>query len=155
MNNKFTIAVVVEHDQNGIKPVTKEILHAARNLGGSVIAYYFSESQKTDRQILIDNGADDVRFCIHPDFNQYIHETYSAGLLSEIKKLTTKKTKCIIVVHMAGYSCEMDKIVKFCKKNNIFLIEDCAHGLGTMYKKKHVGNFGIAGIFSFYPTRNW
>ncbi len=74
-------------------------------------------------------------------------------MLSEIKKLTTKKTKCIIVVHMAGYSCEMGQIVKFCKKNNIFLIEDCAHGLGTIYKKKHVGNFGIAGIFSFYPTK--
>ena len=54
---------------------------------------------------------------------------------------------------MAGYSCEMDKIVKFCKKKNIFLIEDCAHGLGTMYKKKHVGNFGVAGVFSFYPTK--
>jgi len=74
-------------------------------------------------------------------------------MLSEIKKLTTSKTKCIIVVHMAGYSCEMDKIVKFCKKKNIFLIEDCAHGLGTMYKKKHVGNFGVAGVFSFYPTK--
>ncbi len=74
-------------------------------------------------------------------------------MFSEIKKLTTKKTKCIIVVHMAGYSCEMNRIVKFCKKKNIFLIEDCAHGLGTIYKKKHVGNFGIAGVFSFYPTK--
>ena len=73
--------------------------------------------------------------------------------LSEIKKLTNKRTKCLIVVHMTGLSCEMDKIVNFCNKQKIFLIEDCAHGLGTTYKKKHVGNFGLAGIFSFYPTK--
>ena len=80
---------------------------------------------------------------------------YKTGniLFSEIKKLTNKKTKCLIVVHMTGLSCEMDKIVSFCRKKKIFLIEDCAHGLGTTYKKKHVGNFGEAGIFSFYPTK--
>ena len=86
MGNTFTIAVVVEHDQNGIKPVTNEILNAASKLGGYVIAYFFSESEKKDSQILIDNGADVVQFCIHPDFKQYVRETYSAGLLSEIKK---------------------------------------------------------------------
>lgn len=86
MDNKITIAVVVEHDQNGIKPVTNEILSAASKLGGFVIAYYFSESQQKDSQILINNGADDVRLCIHPDFRQYVHETYSAGLLLEIEK---------------------------------------------------------------------
>tara|TARA_Y100001958_G_C21206813_1_gene532825 strand:- start:760 stop:1686 length:927 start_codon:yes stop_codon:yes gene_type:complete len=74
-------------------------------------------------------------------------------LFSDIKKLTTKKTKCIIVVHMAGYPCEMDQIAKFCKQKKIFLIEDCAHALGTTFRNKHVGNFGVAGIFSFYPTK--
>ena len=74
-------------------------------------------------------------------------------LFSEIKKLTNKRTKCIIVVHMTGFACEMDKISTFCKRNKIFLIEDCAHALGTYYKNKHAGNFGVAGIFSFYPTK--
>ena len=86
MENKFTIVVVVEHDQNGIKPVTNEILNAASNLGGFVIAYYFSETQKEDGQTLIDNGADEVRFYLNSDFNHYVHETYSAALLSEIEK---------------------------------------------------------------------
>ena len=86
MDNKLTIAVVVEHDKNGIKPVTNEILHAARKLGGYVIAYYFSESEKKDGKTLIDNGADVFKFCIHPDFNQYVDETYSVGLLGEIEK---------------------------------------------------------------------
>ena len=62
---------------------------------------------------------------------------YKTGniLFSEIKKLTNKKTKCLIVVHMTGLSCEMGKIASFCRKKKIFLIEDCAHGLGTTYKK--------------------
>ncbi len=71
-----------------------------------------------------------------------------------IEKKITKKTKAIIVVHMAGLSCDMIKIVKICKKYNLKLIEDCAHGLGTYFNKKHVGNFGISGCFSFYPTKH-
>ncbi|MDC1077867.1 DegT/DnrJ/EryC1/StrS aminotransferase family protein [Candidatus Pelagibacter sp.] len=73
--------------------------------------------------------------------------------LEELKKNITKKTKGIIVVHMAGEPCDMIKISKFCKKKNIALIEDCAHGVGSFLKKKHVGNFGISGNFSFYPTK--
>ena len=39
------------------------------------------------------------------------------------------------------------------QKKKISIIEDCAHGLGTRYKGVHVGNFGICGVFSFYPTK--
>ena len=74
-------------------------------------------------------------------------------LISEIKKKITKKTKCLIVVHMTGFPCELDKIVKLCKKKNIKIIEDCAHSIGTKYQNKHVGNFGVCGVFSFYPTK--
>ena len=73
--------------------------------------------------------------------------------INEILKKITKKTKGIIIVHMAGYPCDVKKILKICKKKNLKLIEDCAHGLGTYIKKKHVGNFGKSGSFSFYPTK--
>lgn len=73
--------------------------------------------------------------------------------LKEIKKKITKKTKGIIVVHMAGFACNMTSISNFCKKNKIILIEDCAHAVGTKWKNTHVGNFGISGSFSFYPTK--
>ena len=69
-----------------------------------------------------------------------------------VKKIT-KKTKGVIVVHMAGYPSDLEKILKLCKKKKIKLIEDCAHALGSKIKKKHVGNFGISGCFSFYPTK--
>ena len=73
--------------------------------------------------------------------------------LESIKKSITKKTKGVIIVHMAGYPCDVDKILNFCKKKKIILLEDCAHAVGTKFKKKHAGNFGISGSFSFYPTK--
>ena len=79
---------------------------------------------------------------------------YESGNICPIsvKKMINKKTKAIIIVHMAGRSCDMDDLIRICEKN-IKLIEDCAHSLGTFYKKKHVGNFGKSGCFSFYPTK--
>ena len=69
--------------------------------------------------------------------------------LDSIKKSITDKTKCIIVVHLGGYPCEMDEICDFAKKNKLFLIEDCAQAHGAEYKQMKVGSFGDASIFSF------
>ena len=74
--------------------------------------------------------------------------------IEEIKKAITKKTKAILPVHFAGKACNMEKIKKIAKEKNLFLIEDCAHAIGTSINKKHVGTFGEAGCFSFYPTKN-
>ena len=74
--------------------------------------------------------------------------------INEIKKAITKKTKAILPVHFAGKACDMKKIEKIAKDNNLKLIEDCAHAIGTTINKKHVGTFGEAGCFSFYPTKN-
>ena len=74
--------------------------------------------------------------------------------IKSIEKSITKKTKAIIPVHFAGKSCNMLAIQKLAKKNNLEIIEDCAHALGTKFNKTHVGNFGKTGCFSFYPTKN-
>lgn len=73
--------------------------------------------------------------------------------VSLINKLITNKTKGLIVVHMAGFPCDMSEIAKICRKKKLKLIEDCAHGVGTTSNSLHVGNFGISGSFSFYPTK--
>ena len=70
-----------------------------------------------------------------------------------LKKKITNKTKGIILVHMNGWACNLKKLQKFCNRKKIKIIEDCAHALGTTHHKKHVGNFGISGSFSFYPTK--
>ena len=69
-------------------------------------------------------------------------------------KNISRKTKAIIPVHLAGTPCDMQKIMKIASSNSLKVIEDCAHGIGTIYNKKHVGNFGNVGCFSFYPTKN-
>ena len=71
-----------------------------------------------------------------------------------IEENLTSRTKAIIPVHFAGKSCNMNSIKRIAKKNNLFLIEDCAHALGTRYYGKHVGVIGDLGCFSFYPTKN-
>jgi dTDP-4-amino-4,6-dideoxygalactose transaminase len=66
----------------------------------------------------------------------------------------TDKTKAVIVVHIGGHiAFEIEKISKYCEKNNIFLIEDCAHVHGSWWKGKTGGHWGFAGSYSFYATK--
>ena len=71
-----------------------------------------------------------------------------------IKAQITPKTKAVIVVHFAGYPCEMDKIVTLCKRRGLYLIEDVAHAPDAKYKGKACGTFGDYGCFSFFTNKN-
>ena len=71
-----------------------------------------------------------------------------------IERCITKKTKAILIVHLAGLPCEIEKIMQIAKKYKLKVIEDCAHAIESKYNNKHVGNFGDAGCFSFYSTKN-
>jgi len=75
--------------------------------------------------------------------------------LDSIERSITSRTKAVLPVHLAGNICKMREIKKIAKENNLFLIEDCAHAIGTKFNKKHAGTFGNAGCFSFYPTKNF
>ena len=72
---------------------------------------------------------------------------------SLIEPLITKKTQAIMVVHYGGQCCEMDEIVKICKKNKLKLIEDSAETIGGTWKGLQAGSWGV-GCFSFFPTKN-
>ena len=86
-------------------------------------------------------GADPVfvdghpsNYCIDPDL---------------IEEAITPKTKAIMVTHIGGYVCEMDRIMEIANKHGIPVIEDCAQAHGASFKGKKVGSFGAFGCFSF------
>ncbi len=66
-----------------------------------------------------------------------------------IEKALSKKTKAILCVHLAGWPCDMDPIMKIASRNNIFVVEDCAQAHGAKYKGKSVGSIGDIGCWSF------
>lgn len=71
-----------------------------------------------------------------------------------IARAISPKTKAISVVHFLGIPCEMPKIVALARSYGLKVIEDCAIALGSRYEGKHVGLFGDAGCFSFYPVKH-
>ncbi|MCM8785211.1 MAG: DegT/DnrJ/EryC1/StrS family aminotransferase [Candidatus Omnitrophica bacterium] len=71
-----------------------------------------------------------------------------------IEEKIDEKTKAIIVVHLAGVPCEMDKIMKLAKKYNLKVIEDCAQSHASIYKDKYVGTFGDIGAFSLMSGKH-
>lgn len=66
-----------------------------------------------------------------------------------IRPLITSRTRAIIVVHLAGWPCDMDAIMVLARENGIKVIEDCAQCHGATYKGRSVGSLGDLAAFSF------
>jgi perosamine synthetase len=64
-------------------------------------------------------------------------------------KKTKRRIKAIMPVHVFGNICKIDKILKIAKKYKLVVIEDAAEALGSFFKNKHAGTFGLVGCFSF------
>lgn len=85
---------------------------------------------------------------VEPDINTYnIHP-------SRIEEKITAQTRAILVVHLYGKVCAMDQISDIAQRHQLHIIEDCAQAHGAKFKGRKAGSFGIAGAFSFYPTKN-
>jgi len=65
-----------------------------------------------------------------------------------------KKMKGIIPVHLYGHPADMNPILELAEKYGLFVLEDCCQAHGARYQGRRVGSFGIAGCFSFYPSKN-
>ena len=74
--------------------------------------------------------------------------------IKSVKEKINRNTKAIIVVHYGGNSCDMEQFLEIKQKNNLFLIEDCAHSFGGKFKNKFLGTLGDFGAFSFHETKN-
>jgi len=70
-----------------------------------------------------------------------------AGAVSE-------RTRAIIPVHLYGHPADMDAVMNFASEHDLAVIEDCAQAHGAAYRGRKVGTIGVAGCFSFYPTKN-
>jgi dTDP-4-amino-4,6-dideoxygalactose transaminase len=66
-----------------------------------------------------------------------------------IAPVVTAQTKGIIVVHLAGWPCDMDPIMKLAGKNGLSVIEDCAQAHGALYRGRPVGSIGHVAAWSF------
>jgi len=73
---------------------------------------------------------------------------------TDIEKKITNNTKAIIIVHYAGYPCDIDKIYEIAHNYNIPIIEDCAHSAGAIYKNRKVGSECLLSCFSFHAVKN-
>ena len=69
--------------------------------------------------------------------------------LETIKGAITNKTRAVVLVHLAGWPCELEEICKYCREKGIYIIEDCAQAHGAKYNGKSVGTWGDINAWSF------
>lgn len=72
---------------------------------------------------------------------------------SKIEEAITPHTKAIMVVHFAGFSCDMDKILQIASKHGLRVIEDACQSVGTQYKGRFTGTIGDIGTYSFQGSK--
>jgi dTDP-4-amino-4,6-dideoxygalactose transaminase len=73
---------------------------------------------------------------------------------ADIEAKITPRTKAVMIVHYAGYACDMDAIAELCRRRGLRLVEDCAHAPGAKYKGQSLGTFGDVGCWSFFSNKN-
>ncbi|MFO7810306.1 MAG: aminotransferase class I/II-fold pyridoxal phosphate-dependent enzyme [Candidatus Delongbacteria bacterium] len=129
-----TAAIHLALVMNGVGP-GDEVVCQCFTFSGSAnpIAYQFA------RPVFVDSESDSWN--MDPEL---LEKT-----ITDRKKITGKKPKAVIAVHLYGQSARIEEIAAICKEHNILLIEDAAEALGGSYKGKKLGTFGDIGILSF------
>ena len=79
--------------------------------------------------------------------------TYNIDV-SLLEKALSPKTRAIMIAHTLGNPFDIDGVLEFAQKHNLWLIEDCCDALGGTYKGKNVGTFGHIATLSFYPAHH-
>jgi dTDP-4-amino-4,6-dideoxygalactose transaminase len=74
---------------------------------------------------------------------------------AKIEQAITEKTRAIVPVHYGGVACEMDVIMEIAYKHDLYVVEDAAQGMTSMYKNKALGTIGHLGVYSFHETKNF
>ncbi len=74
--------------------------------------------------------------------------------VDDMRSKINNRTKVIMPVHLTGRMCEIKKIMKIAKQNNLKVIEDCAQSVGSTFDGKKSGTFGDIAAFSTHPLKN-
>jgi CDP-6-deoxy-D-xylo-4-hexulose-3-dehydrase len=74
--------------------------------------------------------------------------------LDQFEKSITAKTKAVIFAHVLGNPPDMDRVEKICNERNVLLLEDNCDGLGSTWRGKPLGGFGVMSSHSFYPAHH-
>jgi CDP-6-deoxy-D-xylo-4-hexulose-3-dehydrase len=86
-----------------------------------------------------------------PVFLDVTLPTYEIDV-SQLEEAYSPKTKAVMIAHTLGNVFNLDAVTAFCRKYNLWLIEDCCDALGSTYKGRMVGTFGDIATFDFYPA---
>jgi len=88
-----------------------------------------------------------------PVFVDVTLPTYEIDV-TKLEAAYSEKTKAVMIAHTLGNVFDLDAITAFCKKYNLWLVEDCCDALGSTYKGHKVGTFGDIATVSFYPAHH-
>jgi perosamine synthetase len=131
----------------------------ARNSAMTAIAQAVSISGAgTGTEVICDpivhfGGVAALYFNAVPRFVDVRRDTYLMDPAS-VRANITEKTRALIVTNLWGLCAELDEIRKICDEHGIFMIEDCAHNMGSYWRNKHAGSYGDLGCFSFQQGKH-
>ena len=74
--------------------------------------------------------------------------------VSRLEEAYSPKTKAVMVAHTLGNVFNLGAVTEFCRRHNLWLVEDCCDALGSTYKGQKVGTFGDIATVSFYPAHH-
>lgn len=73
---------------------------------------------------------------------------------AHVESLVTERTRAIMVVHYAGFACDMGALQAIAERHGLAIVEDCAHALFTTHSGRTLGRWGRVGCFSFFSNKN-
>ena len=88
-----------------------------------------------------------------PVFVDVTVPTYEIDV-TQLEAAHSAKTRAIMIAHTLGNAFDIDAVIDFAKKHDLWVIEDCCDALGTTYKGRNVGTFGDLATVSFYPAHH-